>query len=171
MTERKATDEAARQRKASSQDQAAAAGPLSVRDDVEDTPTAAELIEKKPEVFGGDNLDRQFETSSVTADQRAMVETGKPANKPAKIEGSKQPKVGDRVMLTTATPIGGQTDNPGLIIGFTSTTGNANIRLENLDGARGRGGADAEYGGVPYGKAQEERGNFWRWPEDFAAKK
>lgn len=171
MTERKATDEAARQRKASSQDQAAAAGPLSVRDDVQDTPTAAELIEKKPEVFGGDNLDRQFETSNVTADQRSMVETGKPANKPAKIEGSKQPKVGDRVMLTTSTPIGGQTTNPALVIGFSPVTGNANLRLENLDGGRGRGGAVAEYGNIPYGAAQEERGSFWNYAEDFAAKK
>jgi hypothetical protein len=170
MAERKATDEAAQRRKASSEDQAKAAGPLSVRDDVEDTPTASELIEKKPEVFG-ENLEHQFDTSTVTADQRAMVEDGKPKNEPAKVADGREPKVGERVILTTATPIGGQTDNGATIIGFNPINGNANLRLEFTDGGRARGGANAEYGGVPYGAAQEERGSFWRYPEDFAADK
>lgn len=167
MTEIKPTDKAAQQRKASSEDQAKAAGPLSVRDDVQDTPTAAEIIADDQKGIFGDNPERQFQNVGLTADQQAVANGDDPVHKPAEVEGG-TPAVGDRVILTTATPIGGQTDNPGLIIGF-SPTGNANIRLENLDGARGRASAQ-EYGNVPYGVAQEERGNFWRRPEDFAHK-
>lgn len=161
-----ASDEAAQQKKASTDQQAREVGSLGIRDDVEDTKTASELIEEKPEVFGADR-GNQFETSNVTADQRAMVEDGKPVHEPAKVDGDRVPAVGERVILTTATPIGGQTDNAGTIIGFTPQ-GKANIRLEFLDGGRANPVGN-EFGGVPYGKADEERGSFWQYPEAFAA--
>lgn len=160
-----ASDEAAQRRKASADDQAKAAGSTTIRDDVEDTPTASEIIaDDKNKVFG-DNPERQFQNAKLTSDQMAVANGDDPVHKPAEIEGGRVPAIGERVILTTATPIGGQTDNAGLIIGFTGE-GKANIRLEFLDGGRANPVGN-EFGGVPYGKADEERGEFWRYPEDF----
>lgn len=160
-----ASDEAAQRRKASADDQARAAGPLGIRDDVEDTPTAAEIIaDDKNKVFG-DNPERQFTGAKLTADQQAVANGEEPVHKPTELEGGRVPAVGERVMLVTATPIGGQTTNASIIIGF-SPTGNANLRLEFLDGGRANP-AGQEYGNVPYKAAQEERGSYWLYPEDF----
>lgn len=141
---------------------------------------AADVVEKNPKVFGaaeGDKsgkpqrkspLERQPGFDQMTADQRHAVEhKGAPLNKAAKTEGD-QLELGDRVMLVTATPIGGQTVNPAFVIGFNSETGLPNLRLELIDGAASR---PQEFGGVPQNEPREERGPCWKWPADFAPKK
>lgn len=136
----------------------------------------ADIVGDDPEVFGGSEgkandrktpLERQTGFATLTADQQHAVDNGgEPRNKAAKTEGQ-QIELGDRVMLVTATPIGGQTVNPAHVIGFNPNTGLPNLRLELTDGARS---GNLEYGGVPQNAAQEERGNYWKWPADFAAK-
>jgi hypothetical protein len=163
MTEKKPTDKAAQQRKASADQQAQETGPLGIRDDVEDTPTASEIIADDQNKVFGDNPERQFQNELLTSDQQAVAKGDEPVHKPAE----NAPDVGARVILTTASPIGGQTDNPAIVIGYAPNSGNPNLRLENLDGGRGR---PLEFGNVPYGEASEERGPFYRLPEDFAAK-
>lgn len=138
--------------------------------------STADVVEENPKIFGaaegaaGDRktpLERQTGFATLTADQQHAVDNGgKPLNKAAKTEGQ-QIELGDRVMLVTATPIGGQTINPAHVIGFNPNTGLPNLRLELTDGGRS---GNLEYGGVPQNAAQEERGNYWKWPEDFAAK-
>lgn len=165
MTETKVSDKAAQAKKASTDAQAREKGPLEIRDDVEVTPTASELAADgdKNKVLG-DNPERQFQNAMLTADQQAVANGDDPVHEPAEIEGDRQPKIGDRVMYHSANPIGGQTINPGLIIGF-APSGNANIRLEFIDGSRANP-AGNEFGGVPFGTAQEERGAFWDYPEE-----
>lgn len=174
------TDVAAQMQKASADDQKVAAGSTTRANDTKaDTPTPSELVAKHPEVFGEETAsgtkatddrktpqDRQVETANLTVDQRAAATDGKPKNEPAKTEGQ-QIEMGDRVMLHTATPIGGQTVNPAHVIGFNAITGRPNLRVEHLDGAVGR---PLEFGGVPQDEAQEERGPFWTWPERSASK-
>lgn len=137
----------------------------------------AQVVEENPKVFGAAEakggkdrktpLERQTNFSTLTADQQHAAENrGKPLHKPAKSEG-KQIELGDRVIVTTATPIGGQTDNAFHVIGF-NPQGLPNLRMELLDGGRSR---PIEFGGVPQGAPNEERGPFWRWPEEFAPKK
>lgn len=133
-----------------------------------ETKSPEELAEANPKIFGNEKSkpgdvktarDRQPD-GAMTADQRHAVENkGKPLNKPAKTEDG-QIELGDRVMLHTATPIGGQTVNPAFVIGFNDR-GQANLRLELTDGGRSRA---QEFGGVPQNEAQEERGPFWTWP-------
>lgn len=142
----------------------------------ENNAAAADVVKDNPDVFGkaegeaGDRktpLERQTGFAQMTADQRHAVENGgKPMNEPAKTEGE-QIELGDRVMLVTATPIGGQTVNPAHVIGFNSDTGLPNLRLELIDGGAQR---PQEFGGVPQNEAREERGPYWKWPADFAAK-
>ncbi len=134
--------------------------------------SAADVVEKNPKVFGEAEgkasdrktpLERQTGFAALTADQQHAVENkGKPLNKAAKTEGG-QIELGDRVMLHTATPYGGQTVNPAHVIGFNANTGNPNLRMELVDGGRA---LPQEFGNVPQNAAQEERGNFWRWPKD-----
>lgn len=179
---RKATDTAAQMRKADVDQQKREAGSLAVGDQAENTPPASDLIKDNPKIFGEaegvagkaeDKTPQERQLAGnigLTADQQhAAMNDGTPLNKPANIaDAPRQPDLGDRVILTTATPIGGQTDNPCHIIGFASITGLPNLRLELIDGSQGR---PQEFGGVPYGKASEERGPFWRYAEDFAPKK
>lgn len=134
----------------------------------EETKSPEEIAEANPKIFGNEASkpgdvktarDRQPD-AMMTADQRHAVENkGKPLNKAAKTEDG-QIELGDRVMLHTATPIGGQTINPAFVIGFTDQ-GLPNLRLELLDGAMSR---PMEFGGVPQNTAREERGPFWTWP-------
>lgn len=143
----------------------------------ENNAAAADVVEKNPKVFGnaegkaGDRklpLERQTGFDQMTADQRHAVENGgKPLNKAAKTEGD-QIELGDRVILHTATPIGGQLDHEAHVIGFNSDTGLPNLRLALSDGAAAR---RQEFGGVPQNEPREERGPYWKWPADFAAKK
>lgn len=137
---------------------------------LEDKPSAEEIIADgdKNGVFG-DNPERQFTGSMLTADQEAVARGDDPVHKPTKVDGDREPKIGERILLHTATPIGGQTVNPAIIIGFTPR-GLVNARLEFLDGGRANP-AGQEYGGLPYGAAQEERGSFWSYPETDDAKK
>jgi len=139
--------------------------------------STSELVEENPKIFGEAEaksgtdrktpLERQTNFATLTADQRNAAENkGKPLHKPAKTEGQ-QIELGDRVIVTTATPIGGQTDNAFHVIGF-NPQGLPNLRMELLDGGMGR---PIEFGGVPQGAPREERGPYWRWPEEFAAKK
>ncbi len=142
----------------------------------EQTQSTSELVEKNPKVFGEAEaksgtdrktpLERQTNFATLTADQQHAAENnGKPLHKAAKTEG-KQIEMGDRVIVTTATPIGGQTDNAFHVIGF-NPQGLPNLRMELLDGGRQR---PIELGGVPQGAPREERGPYWRWPEEFAKK-
>lgn len=176
----KATDTAAQMRRADVDEQKREAGSLAVGNQAERTPSATELIEDHPEIFGEKEgeagkaerktpQERQLSGNiGLTADQKhAALNDGKPLNKAAEFEG-RTPELGDRVILTTATPIGGSTDNPAHVIGYNPINGNPNLRLEYLDGGRGR---PLEFGGVPYGAASEERGPYFRWAEDFSPKK
>jgi hypothetical protein len=176
---RKATDTAAQMRKADVEQQKREQGSLQVGDHEENTPSASELIKDHPEIFGKEEgepgkaedktpQERQLSGNiGLTADQKhAAMNDGTPLNKAAKVEG-KEIALGDRVILTTATPIGGQTDNAAHVIGFNPINGLPNLRLEHLDGGQGR---PQEFGGVPYGAPNEERGPFFRWAEDFAKK-
>ena len=138
--------------------------------------STADIVEDNPKVFGeeegkaGDKklpLERQANFANITADQQHAVENkGKPLNKAAKTEG-RQIELGDRVMITTATPIGGQTVNEAHVIGFNATSGNPNLRLALSDGGRSRA---TEFGNVPQNAAHEERGPFWQFPEAFEKK-
>ena len=131
----------------------------------------SDVVGNNPKVFGNAEakgndrktpLERQPAFSQLTADQQhAVKHGGKPLNKPAKTEGRKI-ELGDRVLLHTANPIGGQTTNAAFVIGFNPNNGQPNLRLELADGARSR---PLEFGGVPQNKAQEERGPFWTWPK------
>lgn len=145
-------------------------------DRAEQGKSTADVVEENPKVFGeaeakGDDkklpLERQTDFANITADQQHAVENkGKPLNKAAKTEG-RQIELGDRVMITTATPIGGQTVNEAHVIGFNATSGNPNLRLALSDGGRSRA---TEFGNVPQNAAQEERGPFWQFPEAFEKK-
>lgn len=138
---------------------------------------ASDVVEKNPKVFGeaqgkpGDRktpLERQTGFDRLTADQQHAVENGgKPLNKPMKTEG-RQIELGDRVILHTPNPIGGQLDNAAHVIGFNSDTGRPNLRLELLDGGAAR---PVEFGGVAQNQGDNPSDPFWRWPEEFAAKK
>jgi hypothetical protein len=139
--------------------------------------STSEVVEKNPKVFGnaegkpGDTktpLERQTGFDQMTADQRHAVENkGKPLNKPMKTEG-RQIELGDRVILHTPNPIGGQLDNAAHVIGFNSDTGRPNLRLELLDGGAAR---PVEFGGVAQNQGDNPADPYWRWPEEFAAKK
>jgi len=138
----------------------------------ERTPTATELAADHPEIFGEETTteedstneeivpqDRRPETAFATTDEVHAAQEGEPLNEPA----DKDAKIGQRVMITTANPIGGQTTNPGFIVGFNAVNGKANIRLELTDGGRAR---PIDFGGVPKDAADEERGAFYTLPVD-----
>lgn len=175
----KATDTAAQAHKRDVDQQKREDGALAVGDQENNGPTAAELIKDNPKVFGEDEgvageaeektpRERQMQGNiGLTADEEhAARNNGETLNEAAKTEG-RQIAIHDRVILTTATPIGGQTDNPAYVIGFNPINGLPNLRLENIDGSMGR---PQEFGGVPQGAAKEERGPFWRYAEEFAHK-
>lgn len=146
----------------------------------ENNAATSDVVEKNPKVFGtaeGDKsgkpqqktpLERQTGFDRMTADQQHAVENkGAPLNKPAKTEG-RQIELGDRVILHTPNPIGGQLDNPAFVIGFNSDTGRPNLRLELTDGAAAR---PVEFGGVAQNQGDNPTDPYWRFPEEFAAKK
>ncbi len=137
---------------------------------------ASDVVEENPDVFGkaegkaGDRktpLERQTGFDRMTADQQHAVENGgKPLNKAMKSEG-KQIELGDRVILHTPNPIGGQLDNPAHVIGFNPDNGRPNLRLELTDGGAAR---PVEFGGVAQNAGDTVNDPYWRWPEDFAKK-
>jgi len=177
MTDRKpkSTDTAARIKANDVDLQKQEQSSTDVGNQVERTPTATELASANPEVFGEPTSteedstneeivpqDRRPETSFVTSDERNAAENGEPLHEPA----DKGAKIGQRVMLHTANPIGGQTVNPGFIVGFNAVNGKAAIRLELTDGARAK---PVDFGGVPKDAADEERGAFYTLPAEDAA--
>lgn len=174
--ERAATQRSQTQADGGSQNAAADEATKQAAKTAENNAAASDVVEKNPKVFGnaegkpGDKktpLERQTGFDRMTADQRHAVENGgKPLNKAMKTEG-RQIELGDRVMLHTPNPIGGQLDTPAFVIGFNSENGRPNLRLELTDGAASR---PVEFGAVPQNQADDERSPFWRWPEEFAKK-